>query len=624
MPFVTCFSPLRIEPCDVRRNLLSLLIEQIVHYLNKRPPKLTGVPMELALRNASIVDGTGRPRFEGDVGIRDGKIVAIGQFDGRALEEIDVAGAVVSPGFIDCHTHYDAQVMWDQMLSPSVYHGVTTVLAGNCGFTLAPLSGRKADSEYLLAMLSRVEGMPLSSLQAAVKPTWRSFGDYLDAIDGKIAINTAFMVGHSALRRYVMGERAVGEKATPEEIQAMVALLRQSLAEGGVGFSTTVSVSHSDHNGDPVPSRWASDEELLALSAALRDFPGTWLELVPYAGGPFGERQYKLLTAMSLAAQRPVNWNTLAVSSLAKDNLKKQLAMSDYAAERGARVYALVPATPLKSILNLRTGFVLDMLENWNEFLHLPDKEKIAAMRDPAMRKRLQEGIDKDDSSLGFNKKDIGNFLIEDVRSARNAGWKGHLVRDYAKEVGLSPLDALLELGAEEDLWVTFSPPAIGADDESWVMRGEAWQDKRCVVGGSDAGAHLDMLNTFALSTQMLSEGVRERQLLSLEDAVRLLTSSQADAFGLIGRGRIESGAIADIVVFDPDTIAPGPIVTRDDLPCGEARLYADAIGVRHVIVNGTPVAADNRPTGRKAGRVLRSGRDTYTVSLNSESEDET
>ena len=169
--------------------------------------------MDLALRNATIVDGTGRPRFEGDVGIRDGKIAAIGQFDGRAEQEIDVAGAVVSPGFIDCHTHYDAQVMWDQMLSPSVYHGVTTVLAGNCGFTLAPLSGRQADWEYLLAMLSRVEGMPLSSLQAAVKPTWKSFGEYLDGIDGKIAINTAFMVGHSALRRYVMGERAVGDKA---------------------------------------------------------------------------------------------------------------------------------------------------------------------------------------------------------------------------------------------------------------------------------------------------------------------------------------------------------------------------------------------------------------------------
>lgn len=571
--------------------------------------------MDIALRNATIIDGTGRPRYKGDVGIRDGKIAAIGKVDGRAKEEIDVAGAVVSPGFIDCHTHYDAQVMWDQMLSPSVYHGVTTVLAGNCGFTLAPLSGRKADTEYLLAMLSRVEGMPLSSLQAAVKPTWNSFGEYLDGIDGKIAINTAFMVGHSTLRRYVMGERAVGHKATPDEIQAMVAVLRKSLAEGGVGFSTTISTSHNDHEGNPVPSRWASDEEVLALSAALRDFPGTWLEIVPFTGGLFGERQCTLLTAMSLAAQRPLNWNILVVSSANKVFMETQLVVSDYAAKRGAKVIGLVPATAIKSIQNFRTGFGLDMIENWNEFLHLPDKEKIVAMRDPAMRRHLQAGVDKS-SEVVASRSDIANFLIEDVRSAKNARWKGRLVRDYAKDVGLSPLDALLELGAEEELWVTFSPPAFGADDESWAMLGQAWQDKRCIVGGSDAGAHLDMLNTFALSTQMLGEGVRERQLLSLEEAVRLLTSAQADIFGLIGRGRIELGAVADIVVFDPDTIATGPIAMRGDLPGGEQRLYADAVGVHHVIVNGIPVAGDNKPTGRIGGRVLRSGQDTYTVSL--------
>jgi N-acyl-D-aspartate/D-glutamate deacylase len=572
--------------------------------------------MDLALRNAIIVDGSGKARFEGDVGILDGKIEAIGTFNGNAAEDIDVNGAVVSPGFIDCHTHYDAQVMWDQMLSPSVYHGVTTVIAGNCGFTLAPLSGRPADTEYLLAMLSRVEGMPLGSLRAAVNPTWKGFGEYLDKLDGNIAINTAFMVGHSALRRYVMGERAVGHEATPEEIKTMAALLGASLDEGGVGFSTTISFTHSDHNGDPVPSRWASDAELLTLSAVLRDHPGTWLELVPFTGRAFGERQYTLLTAMSLAAERPLNWNLVVVNSENKQTLEDQLRLGDYAAERGAKVFALVPTTPIKSILNFRTGFGLDMIENWNAFLHLPDREKLAAMRDPAMRKRLKDGVDKFD--LGPRRMgDIGGFLIEDVRSAKNARFKGRFVCDYAKEVGLSPLDALLELGAEEELWMTFSPPALGADEEAWAIRGKVWQDPRCLVGGSDAGAHLDMLNTFALSTQMLGEGVRERRLLSLEHAVHLLTGAQADAFGLKARGRIEPGAMADLVVFDPDTIAPGPIMMRGDLPGGEPRLYADAVGVRHVIVNGVPVAENNKPTGRKGGRVLRSGRDTYTVALN-------
>jgi N-acyl-D-aspartate/D-glutamate deacylase len=198
---------------------------------------------DLKIINAAIVDGSGAPRFKGEIGVKDGRIVAVGKADGVAGEVIDANGAVVSPGFIDCHTHYDAQVFWDPMISPSVYHGVTTVLSGNCGFTLAPLSGRKADTEYLLAMLAQVEGMPLKSLEAAITPTWRTFGEYLDRIDDGLAVNMAFLVGHSALRRHVMGERAVGHEATPEDIKAMAALLRQSLTEGGAGFSTTKSFS---------------------------------------------------------------------------------------------------------------------------------------------------------------------------------------------------------------------------------------------------------------------------------------------------------------------------------------------------------------------------------------------
>ena len=572
--------------------------------------------MELALRNATVIDGTGAARFNGDIGVSGGKIVAVGKVEGSAREEIDVGGAIVAPGFIDCHTHYDAQVMWDDMLSPSVYHGVTTVLAGNCGFTLAPLSGRKADADYLLAMLSRVEGMPLSSLQEAVKPTWQSFGQYLDSLDGKIAINTAFMVGHSALRRYVMGERAVGSKASPEDLQGMAALLRKSLAEGGTGFSTTVSISHNDHNGDPVPSRWAADEELLTLSSVVGEFPGTWLELLPAAGGIFEERQYKLATDMSLAAQRPLNWNALLPDSNHKDFLESQMVMGKYAAERGAKVYGLVPATPVKGILNFRSGFGLDMIDGWNEFLHLPDDQKITAMGDPAVRDRLQKALDRISTGAIVVFKDIGNFLIEDVRSAKNARWKQCLVRDYAAEVGLSPLDALFKLAVEENLWLTFSPPAIGTDDESWELRGKLWQDKYCLLGASDAGAHLDLINTFALSTQLLGDGVRLRHILSFEEAVRLITSVPADVFGLKGRGRIQQGAIADIVVFDGDTIGCAPIVMRNDLPGGESRLYAESIGIEHVIVSGVPVAKGNTPTGRKGGKVLRSGRDTSTVPL--------
>jgi N-acyl-D-aspartate/D-glutamate deacylase len=570
------------------------------------------VDYDLKISGGTIIDGTGAARYKGDIGISNGKIVSVGKVDGRAREEIDAGGAVVSPGFIDCHTHYDAQVMWDPMLSPSVYHGVTTVLAGNCGFTLAPLSGRKADADYLLAMLSRVEGMPLTSLEAAVKPTWNSFGDYLDAIDGKLAINTAFMVGHSALRRYVMGDRAVGHEATPSEIQAMADLLRKSLAEGGTGFSSTISHSHCDHNGDPVPSRWSTDEELLSLAAVVRDYEGTWLEMLP---GGYNERIYKLVTQMSLAAQRPLNWNLVVVASNRKDSLAAQLRMGRYAAEQGAKVYGLVPAVPIKNVLNFRTGLQLEQLDGWHEFIFLPHGEKLARMQDPAACKQLLEAAEKSHHKAGLP-KDFGVLLIEHLGSKRNAKWIGRLVKDYAAEVGLPPFDALFKLAVEEDLWLSVSPPAIGGDEDSWKLRAEVWQDDYCILGGSDAGAHVDAINTFAISTQLLGEGVRKRGLLSLEEAVRRITSLLADVFGLTGRGRIQPGAAADLVVFDPDTIDCGPITMRNDLPQGETRLYADSVGVKHVIVNGVRVASDNAATGRKGGKVLRSGKDTYTVPL--------
>lgn len=568
---------------------------------------------DLKVVDAQIIDGSGAPRFRGEIGVRNGRIVAVGIVDGDADEVIDAKGAVVSPGFIDCHTHYDAQVFWDPLISPSVYHGVTTVLSGNCGFTLAPLSGRQEDTDYLLAMLAQVEGMPLKSLESAIRPTWRSFGEYLDRIDNGLAVNMAFLVGHSALRRHVMGDRAVGHEATPAEIEAMAALLRQSLAEGGAGFSTTKSYSHSDHNGDPVPSRWATDEEILALAAVVAEFPGTWLELLPPLIDP--PHAYELSTAMSLAGQRAVNWNVLVVNSEAPERLASQLRMGTYAAERGARVYGLVQTTPMKNVINFRTGMQMELLEGWNAFIHLPYDDKLAAMRDPAARRTLEAAKDASFRRSGLP-QDFGLFLIEHVASERNSRWIGKRIAEYAAATGKTPFDALFDLAIEEDLQFSFSPPATGDDEEAWKIRGQVWQDEHCLIGASDAGAHLDAINTFAVATQLLGEGVRRRGILSLEEGVRRITSHLADAFGLTDRGRIVPGAAADLVIFDPETVDCGPIAMRNDLPGGETRLYADAVGVHHVIVNGVPVAADNTPTGRTGGRVLRSGLDTYTVPL--------
>lgn len=568
---------------------------------------------DLKVVGAVIVDGSGAPRFTGDIGVKEGRIVAVGKAEGNAREIIDAKGAVVSPGFIDCHTHYDAQVFWDPLITPSVYHGVTTVLSGNCGFTLAPLSGRKADTDYLLAMLAQVEGMPLKSLETAIEPSWNSFGEYLDRIDDGLSVNMAFLVGHSALRRHVMGDRAVGHEATAEEIEEMAALLRKSLSEGGCGFSTTKSYSHSDHNGDPVPSRWATKEEILALSSVVSEFPGTWLELLPPLHDP--QQSYELSTAMSLAGQRAVNWNVLIVTSQSPERLASQLRMGSYAAERGARVYGLVQAVPMKNMINFRTGIQLELLDGWNDFLHLPHDWKLAVMRDPASRRKLEKAKDASFQRSGLP-EDFGLLLIEHVGSEHNSHWIGKSIADYSRAVGKGPFDALFDLGIEEDLQLSFSPPAMGADDEAWKIRGEVWQDEHCLIGASDAGAHLDAINTFAVATQLLGEGVRKRGILSLEEGVRRITSHLADAFGLTGRGRIELGAAADLVIFDPDTIDCGPINMRDDLPGGETRLYAESVGVLHVIVNGVPVAAGNAPTGRTGGRILHRGTDTHTVPL--------
>jgi len=569
--------------------------------------------LDLKITGGTLIDGSGAPRREGDLGIRDGRIVAFGEVSEEARETLDATGCAVAPGFVDVHTHYDAQVFWDGTLSPSPYHGVTSIVGGNCGFSIAPLVPDAGP--YLMRMLARVEGMPLQSLEAGVPWNWTSFGEYLDAIDGTLAVNAGFMVGHSAIRRVVMGERAVGHEASEEELAEMTALLRRSVEEGGLGFSSTISVTHNDAEGAPVPSRHASREELVALAGVLRDLPGTTLEFLPGVGA-FTEEQKSLMADLSLAARRPLNWNVLSPTAAGAELTAAQLSASDYARERGAEVVALTVPQSIQVRINLHSGFVFDAMHGWAPLFQLPIEERKRALADPAVRKQLDEDANSEASGVFRGMAKWSRMQIIETFSDETRDYQGLTVGEVAERMGVAPFDALCEVALADGLLTQFMPATESDSAADWEARAKSWRDDRTIIGASDAGAHLDMIDTFAFSTQVLGKGVREHGVLELEEAVRQLSDVPARFYGLRERGRLELGWHADVVVFDPEAVACGETYTRFDLPTGAGRLYADANGIRHVLVNGVEIVRDNADLGARPGTVLRAGRDTELVEV--------
>ncbi|MDE0909933.1 MAG: amidohydrolase family protein [Myxococcota bacterium] len=569
--------------------------------------------LDVLIQGGTLVDGSGADARPGDLGIRDGRIVAIGRVDEPARKTVDATGKVVCPGFVDVHTHYDAQAFWDGTLSPSPYHGVTTVMGGNCGFSIAPLSDDAGD--YLMRMLARVEGMPLEALQHGVPWDWRSFDEYLGKLDNKLAVNAGFMVGHSALRRVVMGERAIGNEATEEELAEMKRLLAESLAAGGMGFSSTISPTHNDGEGQPVPSRHASREELIELARVVRDFPGTVLEFLPGTGA-FSEEQMQLMTDLSLAAQRSLNWNVLAPNGGDPEMSESQLSATDFARAQGAEVLALTVPQPMTVRVNLHAGFVFDALHKWDEFFRLSVPERIEVLRDPAKRAEMDANAQSEASGVFRFLAIWGNMTIDQTFSKETEAYRGRRIDEIARELGKSDFDTMLDIAIADGLQTYFMPPSSGDDDETWALRGRIWKDDRAIIGASDAGAHLDMIDTFAFSTQVLGPGVRDHGVVSLEEGVHQLTDVPARTYGLIDRGRLELNWHADVVVFDPATVGVGETYTRFDLPQDAGRLYADAIGIEHVFVNGVEIVEGQRHTGEFPGTVFRSGRDTKTVSI--------
>jgi N-acyl-D-aspartate/D-glutamate deacylase len=562
---------------------------------------------DVAIVGGTVIDGTGAPGRQADVGIRDGRIVAVGDVDEAAARTIDADSLVVAPGFIDPHTHLDAQVFWDPDVSPLALHGVTTIVGGHCGFSIAPAAPEHAD--YLMRLLSRVEEIPLEAVRGGVDwGSWRSFGEFLDRLDRTTAINIAFMAGHSAIRRCVMGEDAVGGQPTEDQLRAMERLLAESLAGGAFGFSSSDGMVDMDGNNDPVPSRWANDDELLRLCAVLRDFPGTTVEYLPKAlrVGDQADR----MTKMALAAGRPIVWNLFHVRAGLEDVVRNDLAASDYAAERGAKVVALGLPGAMRLHITFSVGSILEAQPGWDAVrFSLPHEERVRAFADPAVRQQLRDGAAQ--VTLTPEVSDFAGYLVEEVFSDANKPYLGRTVGEIARERDADPLDTLLDIALADDLRTLFAPRALGEDDESWHERAQTYNDPRILVGGTDAGAHLTLIDTFILSTEFIGPVVRDRRLLSLEAAVRALTFEPASFLGLRDRGVVAPGAHADLVVFDPRTVGPAPPSFRYDLPAGARRLFAAANGIEHVLVAGTEIVRGTDYTGDRPGRSLRSGIDT-------------
>ncbi len=570
--------------------------------------------LDLKIAGGTIVDGSGTPRFRGDLGIRDGRIAAVGAVDEPARRTIDATGRIVAPGFVDIHTHYDVQVFWDPTLSPSCYHGVTTIIGGNCGFSIAPLSPESGG--YLMPMLARVEGMPLESLQAATDWTWSSFAEYLGRFEGSVAINTGFLAGHSAIRRYVMGADAITREATRVEIDAMKELLRESIRGGALGFSSTRAGTHNDGDGNPVPSRHASREELLELYSVVSEFEGTTVEYLPSID--FDDSTYAMLADVSLAAQRPVNWNALGVSSddaQEREVNEYRLQATNYARERGAEVIALAVPVGGAVRINMYSGFVFDAFPGWDALFRMPVAERMVKLRDPAFRAELKRGAEAGPGVIQRIAR-WDRLKVAEVFSAENAGYRGRAVADIAAGQGRDPFDVFLDITLADGLKTSFMPQVPEDSAELYKARADLLNDSRTIAGASDAGAHLDMIDSCLYTTRFLSKAVRTYGAMSLEQAVSHLAYQPAKLVGVRERGMLKQGWHADVVIFDESTVGHGEVYTRADLPAGGSRLYGDAEGIHHVIVNGTEIIRDNAYLGVPAGQVLRPGKGTYTVDI--------
>ena len=560
--------------------------------------------MDLLIRSGTVVDGTGGPARTADVAVDAGRIVEVGRVDGAGADEvIDAAGLWVTPGFVDMHTHYDAQLHWDPTASPASWHGVTTVMCGNCGFTIAP--SKPEDVEWLLLMLSRVEGMSAEALQQAVDFTGGGVGDLLAGLEGRIGVNVGVNVGHSAVRRHVMGDDASERAATDDEIEAMRRLVRQAMDEGAVGFTSSQLDIHVAHDGRGVPSNHATPDEVVALASVLGEVGRGCLEFIPrsFLHG-YDDADRELIRRMAEASGRAVHLNLLTRMPHAPDGWSRSLEFAREAAADGLHVHPTFATNRQGAHFSLDSTFLFDELASFRETLTLPEPERSERLRDLALRDRMRAELASPGERAFMFVWEVVN--VEAVETPANEKWVGRSVTDVAAEMGVDPLDAFLDLSLEEGLRTQFvleAPPDPRTDE----VTEQLIRSPEIMPGSSDGGAHLLSFCGADYTTRLLTQWVPDT--LSIEEAVQRITQVPAAAYGLHDRGTLEPGKAADVVLIDPDRLAAAdaPRFVRD-FPAGSGRYVVDAEGYEAVIVNGEVLLRDGEHTGATPGQTLRPG----------------
>ena len=557
---------------------------------------------DLLIRNGRVVDGSGIPSYHGDVAVKDGLIVETGGLNGTAQRTIDAGGLVVAPGFIDNHCHFDGQVTWDPLCTDSCYHGVTTVVFGNCSVALAPVRKEESEQRWLSQLLSKVEAIPFDVLQEGVNWSWGTVGEYLEFLDRRLGMNAGVLIGHSAVRRYVMGDACQEREATGQEIEAMAELVREGMSAGALGISFSRSRGFRDPGVKPMPAQVASTEEIFALAAVLREFSTGIIQL---DGGTPLELSEEFCTKLFQVSGRPVTYLSITPLSSEPDAWKEHLAFVEDTVKRGNRALPLLSPRPVDQRFTMLNCELFNALPTWGPIMRGSSQEKLHAFRDLSLRKQLhEEAVEGDPLPYTFFTKRWDQMFVTGPVLEKNSGLKGKSIADIAGERGAGIIDVFLDLAVEENLETGFILEGVANANEE-AMR-TLLNSPNVVMGLSDSGAHVVYDPGYGTYTYFLRRWVSDEKIMSLEQGVRKLTFDQATLFGIPGRGLIRPGMAADLVVFDPDTIDLEEVEEVNDLPGDAPRLKQVSKGIELTVVNGEVLVERGEHTGAYPGRVMR------------------